>query len=527
VDTATAGNAVDPALLVRRRQFILGPAPAQRWPGWRKVSIGSGDLTLLAHPELAVTQAVRGDIELTLLGSLLDPGEPSLDDEAIVTALTEAAETDDRLDAELRRLAGRWALIVARDAERSLVHDPCGLRQVFYAARPDGVWCASEPGLLADELGLEVDPRAREFLSSLYVRSYREWHFPAAATPFVGMGHLLPNHRLDLASGAVRRYWPRERRGSLPLEDGARRTAGLLRGVVEAAARRGPLALALTAGVDSRAVLAAARNVATDIYGYTLTGPPVSGWELDADVAELTLARVGLAHHRIDCAAPPDAAHVALSRANVFGAHDAWFPITAALLREYPQERVSLTGSGSELGRRGYRRFRRITPAILRRFDNLVASDFARDAVEQWFAELGDVRARTGHHPSDIWYQENRLPNWLAGGHLEFDIAQDTLAPFNCRAMVDAMQAVPHADHDPPHNRLHRRIIEILWPELLTVPINPLSRQRFLYEESRMGFFRHLARTPLFDPFKIGQLRLRQARRATRGRDRRRVSGGA
>ncbi len=504
---------IDLAQILYRRQFILGPARSGIGLGWPRFSVAGG-YTLEAHPDLAVRQIRDADVELTLLGIILDPAHPERTDLEVLADLLAVAGSEDLLLEELYRMGGRWVLIVSAPSGTVLLHDACGLRQVVHATTPRGTWCASQPGLLAAELGLAPDPAGLEFMSSLYVSSYREFWWPGTSTPFAEVAQLLPNHALDLSTGRVRRYWPRAPRRPASMDAGAERAATLLSGIVEAAARRAPLAIALTAGVDSRAVLAAARPFAGDAYIYTLTNPALGLHERDAATAERVVTGVGLRHHRIECPTAMDPWFEPVYWGNVATPHVKWGATVQGLFRAYPPDHLGLTGNCSEISRRGYRRMGRIDPPDLARLENMVGNRFAQQQIRIWLDDARQVPDELDYLLVDLYYWENRMGRWLASGHLEFDLAQETIAPFNCRAIADALLGIDIPDRDPPASRAHKRIIELLWPELLAEPFNPSTRVEAARTRFIVNVLRGLRAAHAYDPAKELELRIKRRIRA-------------
>lgn len=93
-------------------------------------------------------------------------------------------------------------------------------------------------------------------------------------TAHEGVARLLSNHYLDLDTFTAHRFWPGEDLLSgarPPLAETAASVARDLTGFVEAVARQHRTVIALTAGLDSRLVFGAARNVADKIGAYTFS----------------------------------------------------------------------------------------------------------------------------------------------------------------------------------------------------------------------------------------------------------------
>src|SRR4051812_2766642 len=78
--------------LLYRRQFILGPRFVDFLPAsWTRLQVREG-LCLSAHPELHAITAVRGSRSLTLLGYIIDPDNPDLDEANTLKRLLECLE---------------------------------------------------------------------------------------------------------------------------------------------------------------------------------------------------------------------------------------------------------------------------------------------------------------------------------------------------------------------------------------------------------------------------------------------------
>ena len=162
--------------------------------------------------------------------------------------------TTGSLEEGLYDVGGRFLVLSHHDG-RLMVHgDACGTRAVFAMPGTSGTWLASQPHLLETHAGARRDPAVDQLL----------WDSPGAdcwpgdLTPFPGVRMLLPNHRLDLADGIPERFWPLAPIEQRSTERTAHEMAAILKGLVEAVMRRGPVTVALTGGYDSRITLAAA-----------------------------------------------------------------------------------------------------------------------------------------------------------------------------------------------------------------------------------------------------------------------------
>ena len=467
-------------VLLFRRQFILGPRFVDSLRGWKRVEIREA-IRATVHPDLPVTTASEGRRSLTLLGFLFDPSNPEAGDREIVSKLlrqlTEASPTHSFVEATYD-LGGRWILIADDGAAVRLFHDAMGMRTVFYTDRSRHAesWCASQPGLIAETLGLTPDPEAQaQFVQSSIHREWPEYIWPGDRCLYAEVRHLLPNHLLDLTTGACRRYWPDRSIGRMELAEGAEESSRLLRQLVRAAAHRFPLALATTAGWDTRLILAASRDVVGQMRFFTHR----TANDADVTMAPRLLARFGLTHQMLPVPERMDPEFERIYLRNVTDAHEYWGRLAQGMYGRYPGDRVCVTANAFEITRTRIRleAGENVTARALARWhwlaenlqERLESNAYVVKAWEDWLAGVGDLH---DVHVLDLFYWEHYSGNFAAIGEVEHDIIADFFTPPNCRRLLTTMLAVDdvHRDHDDP--RLYVEMIRRLWPELLRVPVN-------------------------------------------------------
>jgi hypothetical protein len=465
-----------PERFLYRRQFVLGPAPAPGFGHWPTVSVG-GRLTLHAHPDLTLTQVTRGRFELTALGDLVDGLHPERGNVEVLQAIASQATASVDVTRLTAGCGGRWVLIAWDGRSTILVHDACGLRMVNYCSdRTRGPWCASQPGRIAEVLGLERDPIAQaEFVESDYVVSHAEYQWPGTGTPYASVRRLLPNFYLDLDTQQAHRYWPREPIPQLSEADAVLRAGSLMRGLVTGAGRRFPLALPMTAGVDCRTILAASREIAPQLYCYTLRFARHDERYPDFVVPSRLLPKLGLRHHLILCPPAMTGAFADMYRRNVASPHETAGAIAQGLLAAYPGDHVCLTSHMSEVARCYYVKLLRrvpehVTADMLLEVEHMQNSPFARRHVEEWLLDALRVEKQTGFSVLDLYLWEQA---WGGEGEAEWDIVQERFPVFSCRELLVTLLGAPMASRRQPGNALYTALMRHLWPEVLSEPFNP------------------------------------------------------
>ncbi len=344
--------------LLYRRQFVLGPSCLPQVAAWPRLQI-AGRICVIAHPDLNAQQVTRQEISLTLLGFLIDPYEPQSSNAAILDRLLHAIERPfnfGRWVSHTESLGGRWILIVHDGRTTTLFTDPMGLRQVFYTDRSltGGVWCATQPGLVADALGLGMDPVAiSQFLMSEPVRRWQEFLWPADTCSYREFRRLLPNRSLDLDTGECTRFWPTGPLEHRSLQEGVEATIELLPKLLLACSVRFKLAHAVSAGWDSRLLLAASKEVCRDVWYYTYAR---KGADADVTVIPRLLERLGLTDHLLPLPDRGDKAFADLFRRHVSLSRPFCGRFIQALLDSCPQDRVCIAGNAAEITRVRFRR---------------------------------------------------------------------------------------------------------------------------------------------------------------------------
>lgn len=459
-------------------QFLIGPEAVDGLDGWHSVFVGA-DVVITHHPDLSVTQVHGTLVSLTLLGYILDPENPTEDDESILLELVSGFSTFDQLVRDTGRYGGRWVLLARSAGEIRLFNDALGLRQVFYTRQRcrGGIWAGSQPGMLAECLQLQIDDAALEFIDSYAFRSHTEYRWPAAGSAFREIRHLLPNHWLGMLTGRETRYWPHQRREHVNPDTAVDRFVQLLQGMIQAAARRFDIALGITAGWDSRLVLAASRDISDAIDYVTVRQGKMADSADDILVPSRLLRRLGLQHTVIK-ALPimsPDFSYC--FKRSVYLAHEHYGGDAEALLSWSGRRKVAMTGAGAEVGRCSVRSHppggdrRPITARDLARLQQMGDSAFAVAEFQLWLDDLGDLR---GYKLLDLFEWEQGHGNWAAATQLEFDSAwQDIFTPYNCRELLGTLLSVEERYRVPPDYPLGRMAIARLWPEVLAEPVNP------------------------------------------------------
>lgn len=463
-----------------RRQFIFGPRAVRLDGEWQTHRVGA-DWVLTVQRDLPVLRGQTADgAELLLLGFLIDPEAPELNDQQLLERLCRGQGGWEELLRATVNLSGRWALIHIAGGRVRVVNDATGLRTVYYAVTGQEPWCFSQPGLYRHVQALEYAPEAVEFINSKECQKDFEASWPGASSPYAEVSHLLPNHYLDLMAHRVTRFWPTEPLKPLEVEPAVKLASHLLQHSFQAIARRGPFSLALTAGWDSRTLFAASRAVVKQAWVNTAIYGELHAESHDLRISAALCELAGVPHHVLRCPMVLTEPFQSVFLQNNDPAHFVWGRICQGMLEGYPADMMAVRGNVSETARCFYYKDGKypegVTAADLPRLTKMPDSPFVRRHFDGWFADAQSVSA-LGYKVLDFLYWENRMATWLGASHIEYDVVHDTFSPFSNRRLLATLLATPVQARCKPDWALYRQWIGSMWPELMQFPFNPPDTQ--------------------------------------------------
>ena len=457
----------------RRSQFLLGPHYLKSESWWR-FDLGPS-LKLSVQADLEVQQAEGETCRLTLLGFMLNWLQPESSNSDVLNNLAAVSTSLDNCIKETFDLGGRWILIYQDNKEAGIFHDAGGLRQICYAkAAGEELWCASQPDLLAEAAALHPDSIALEFIDAMAERNPEYW-WPGNRLPFQNAKILLPNHYLNLDDGRCQRYWPVTVQEHLPMDEVCRRAGDKLKGVIRAAANRFDLALGLSAGWDSRLLLAAAREVRDKLEIYTVQTARQGNRHMDVAVPRKLTHRLGLKHTQIVHRERESSRFSEMFNAHTWRPHSRFAAGVEADFEKYRYSRVAVIGNFSEVAKLPYKMERKQNNVLSgNRLAHLIRMGdqaFAAKALDEW---LATINVSSGYQTLDLFYWEQRIGRWLAANCIEYDFGwKDVLVPFNIRSLICDLLACDEHYRNPSGPELYVAIIKLLWSDVLSEPINP------------------------------------------------------
>lgn len=419
-------------------QFILSKEKKAIVSEWNLRQKGSW--TLSSHPSLLVADIfTRDDIHIGwLLGYPVVFSKRKFCPNKIILNIDFGNLTPETAEKEIYEFGGRFVCVFLTDTFQRLYLDPAGSLSCAYSLGRSMI--ASSPALLDSE-GAKHEP---DLLKALNMASSQSgtW-FPCGLTPVKNVRILLPNHFLNLHKWQTERHWPKKDIKNIGIFKSpskiAKKIAELIKDTIDIVAANHLLSVTLTAGSDSRILLACCR----DMIDKTLFVTSDEGVEnVDLSVSKILSKLFALQH---------------------------------SVKSSFDANRIVLLGFGGEAAKGIYyrkkdTRLARLKPEdLLERLGYPVGNRHFLEEITMWLSEVN------GFSPfliNDLMYVEQRLGCCMGPVMYAYDKRGGgyNLYPINQRKIFELIFKLPVAYKK--ENRLAIDICRLMWPELLRVPIN-------------------------------------------------------
>jgi hypothetical protein len=290
---------------------------------------------------------------------------------------------------------------------------------------------------------------------------------------------LIPNHYLQFFPVKTIRFYPakafkKDRYKEEILGD----TISILEGTMNAIANRYNLMQSITAGYDSRALLAASKDVKDRINLFVERNGLLPANHPDVRIPQQICEKLELNLKVLNSTGKLPGWFTFLLSKNITNAR-ILTKTNSIFHKLYDEtEHVYLGGNIGELFSNPYGEYldkdnEVNTAEQLAKIIGYGNEPYVIQEINEWFEELnriGDLSL------GEIFYWEQRLSNWGAQYPSEQDIAVEELRPFNNRLLIEKLLSIKENNTVKSGRELFRELINGMWPELLAFPFNPIYK---------------------------------------------------
>jgi hypothetical protein len=374
-------------------------------------------------------------------------------------------------DQMLALLAGNYVCLLAAGSDTRFYLDACGSRSAYYAAEQQCI--TSSIFLIPDAEGHRDNRR----YAASFDNPTSNWMLPVGMTPRMDVERLLPNHYLDLASWKAFRHWPKTSLSeTTDVAQTVAEIGNLVAGNISAVARAVPIQMSLTAGRDSRMLLACARPWASQTSFFTSALPDRTG-RLDVHVAQRLAKTFGLSHRVLPFleSSEADAAKWLYRTSMSVGEKRGLEAFRTEMQME--SGRAYLPGMGGELARGFYWDLVDGLPdpddpdCLAKALLTCMNAPIDRHTLARMTTWMSGLPASRAWDLLDFFYLEQRLGCWAgAWGYAYADVVRFESWPVNSRRLTALILSLPYEYRAV--GRLHDEVIRSRWPELLDFSYN-------------------------------------------------------
>jgi hypothetical protein len=288
----------------------------------------------------------------------------------------------------------------------------------------------------------------------------------------------MPNHYLSADHLEQIRFYPSKPIPRKNTSDIVESAGSILQGVMTTLTTRYNVFLALTAGWDSRVLLAASRHVCEHLEYFVDRQGILPESHPDVWVPKRIARKLDINFIVKSSADVLPGWFVSILSQNVTGARV--LPKTRMIYEKFVtgEKRININGNGSEICRNFFDKYCKLDPKdissadLARMFGYEGLSSFVVQELNEWRKGF-DYEPVEGLNILDMLYWEQRLGNWGAQYPAEQDIVVEEISPFNCRLLIETLLSSPRHLRAAPDYPLYNELIRYMWPEALSVPINP------------------------------------------------------
>ena len=285
--------------------------------------------------------------------------------------------------------------------------------------------------------------------------------------------HLLPNHYIDIEEKKVKRFFPYSAIELISINHAAKKACEMIKGYIEAASYRSKLAMAVTAGYDSRVLFLASLDVNCKYFVYKHSN-------MNNQHHDIVIPQKLTKLYNKNFSVIPD---VKCSQEKIDSNYEKSidFPRIGTQSSQYYENHIYLNGNISEIARNYYGYHKFVSPEDLAFLNGYPNEKLVSEEYKKWLETSSEIFEKYGYNVLDMFYWEEKMGNWAAKAKTEASaLGRNVFTPFCSRELLITLLSTQRKYRDSHHNKLYNKIIKNFSPKVSKIPINPCKKQKII-----------------------------------------------
>ena len=459
---------------MKRNQYIFSSEKLEVLPEGFS-SHEYGQFFLYRDENLKSFFAKNGDVEIILLGLIINPFQPEQTGQEIANLLV-SFDTKQSFLKELESFSGRYVVIYKNNFDFIALTDFIAQRNIFYWFNSDKTYLFSCEKLLLDILNLEpvISDKKMTMLNDNVFSKIKQQFLLGEDEWDDRFKKLIPNYYLDLNTKKTKSL-PIYHLENLSHEQLIEQSVNMLRGTIHGAIIHfDKVYQALTAGYDSRLILTASFPFKEKIQ-YFLFDRSTTNISNDIKIAKKLSKRLGFDFQTIKPKFVSESFKKEFDQEFVIARDLPKHQNIQYFKNNAPFNSVNITGDGGEM----IRSFR--SAETFSSIDKLLQSllykpfDYNVESLEQWISKSKNYREQYGLEIGDQFFIEVSMPKWGAKWTLEQDFSGvEELNPFSNRRLIySILLNTELEERSGPNFKFVRELMETMTPNSTSIVFNP------------------------------------------------------
>jgi hypothetical protein len=484
-----------------QNQFLVTQRSIWQLSSWNQVRIGQYFFYL--HPMLKMAISKNSKSQVLIIGDAYDPNHPKKSNLEIANELNNKYKLffDLVKSIDFFSLGGTYLVFYYCEEDTSLFvsGDTSMQRELYYLKEGEKIIALGATDKIIRiffPVKENENPLVKEFYNSAAFKKRKA--FLLNFTNYDGLYRLKPNFYLNIKDGENLRFFPFEKIKPIPLEVAVRKSSEIITNFLKAANYRYKVMIPVSAGWDSRLLLAASRSLKNEMVYYVLQTHAKGSQHYDIIIPGKLMRKLNLPIEIIDYPKLLKSEEIEIAENSISLYREKNLEYIINYFYKKHPGKLTLNGNISEIVRLEFDEVFNLTPKKIAFIQKYSSLKYVEDEYGKWLKKNKILFSKMGYRILDMLYWEENCANWVAKSKTEFRAyGIEVFSPFNSRELILTLYGLPKKYRRKQNPIVYKKMIEILWPELLQVPVNPGRKKIAMRVTQYLGIF------PIFRNLKL------------------------